>query len=83
MSKNDKKGKYIEAAPGQYLFTQEWEQQSFDCQAALLKDGKQSSRRMLSSVRQQPSKVNGAKPTPADAGETVWPHLISITVEEA
>lgn len=70
-------GAYVEFAPGQYLFTQEWEQQSFDCQSRLLKEGKPSDRRMLASARYSPSQVNGATPTPDDSGK-VWPHLILV-----
>ena len=73
--------KYIEATPGRYLFAQAWEQQSFDCQNWLETQGKDSSRRMVSSMRCAPSKVNGATPTPGDPPETCWPHLIMIEEE--
>ena len=71
---------YIEAAPGQYVFTQEWEQQSFDCQSRLLKEGKQSSRRMLASAQFRPSQVNGAPAKPDDPGQ-FWAQLIMVEEE--
>ena len=79
---------YVAVAPGQYLFTQDWEQQSLDCESLLTghdmraatREQKEQSqhRRMLSSARFSPSLVNGATPTPGDPDGTVWPHLIMV-----
>ena len=78
---------YVAVAPGQYLFDQNAEEQSFDCEARLtgenigsVRRGKAESthRRMVSSMRCPPSKVNGAAPVPGDPDGTVWPQLIIV-----